>query len=137
MQKLQVIICLFIFLFTSCNQDRYQITLPKISSKELKFSPVCYTVKPEFPSPALSAQGRELVLIKIQKGGYTWMDATVENGNPFDYKKRLYGKGNQLLADEEDFPFFARTGLHSEKELSNTKLIHNKQTTVFDGGNVC
>jgi len=35
----------------------------------------------------------------------------------------MYGKGNQLLTDEEDFPSLARTGLHSEEELSNTKII--------------
>ena len=54
------------------------------------------------------------------------VDVTVENGPPMDFTNRMYGKGNQLRVDASDFPTFARTGLHSEKELDATKTITGK-----------
>ena len=69
------------------------------------------------------------MLLKLDKNRYTLFDATVENGEPFDYKRNLNGKGNQLLADEEDFPSLAHTGLHSEEELRNTKIITDRSVS--------
>ncbi|MDB4582318.1 hypothetical protein N9164_04135 [Draconibacterium sp.] len=135
MQKLAILVYLGIFLLTACILDRYQNTLPKINSSNLKFAPKCNPEKPDLPSPAISETGRELILLKTQNDLYTWMDGTVENGEPFDYKKRLYGKGNQLMADEKDFPHFASTGVHSEKELWNTKIITGRSVSqiTIDG----
>lgn len=75
------------------------------------------------PSPAVDADGREVILVRIQDNLYAWFDATVENGETFDYKTKKFGNGNQLVADEEDFPTFALHGIHSDKELANTKII--------------
>lgn len=135
MQKVTVTICLFVILFAACSQGRYKIDLPKISSDDIKFAPVYHNEKPDLPSPAITETYRELILLKTKDGHFTWMDGTVENGEPFDYKKQLYGKGNQLKADKEDFPYFAQTGIHSEKELANTKIITGKSVSqiTIDG----
>ncbi len=123
MQKQGIIICFFALLLIACSQERYRCTLAAISTENLKFAPEFYIEKPNLPSPAITGTHREVVLLKTKDNHFFWMDATAENGEPFDYKKQLYGKGNQLLADEKDFPHFAKTGLHSEKELKNTKVI--------------
>jgi len=129
MQKRTILICLIVFAFASCKQERYHFNLPKINAEKLKFAPECYSEKPDLPSPAISETGRELVLLETKDGKFTWFDATVENGEPFDYKKQLYGKGNQLMADETDFPHFAKAGVHSEEELRKTKIITGRSVS--------
>ena len=129
MQKKPIVIILFILLVVACKQDRYQIKLPEIGSDKLKFAPVLYNERPELSSPSITLTNREAALLKTTGNHFFWMDATVENGEPFDYKKRLYGKGNQFLADAEDFPHFARTGIHSEDELRNTKIITGRSVS--------
>lgn len=135
MQKPLILVFLLFFLFTMCNHGPYQNTLSKIDSGNLKFAPHCYTEKPDLPSPAISETDRELILLRTKNGLFTWMDGTVENGEPFDYKKRLYGKGNQLMSNEDDFPHFAQTGLHSKKELRETKIITGRSVSqiTIDG----
>ena len=135
MQKFILLISFSVYLLSGCTQNRYQFNLENISSENLKFAPEYYTDKPDLPSPALSEAGRELVLLKVDSNRYTWVDATVENGEPFDYKRNLYGKGNQLMADEDDFPDFARTGIHSETELRKTKIITGRSVSriTIDG----
>lgn len=126
---------LIILLLFSCSSGRYKSNLPEISSEELKFAPQLYTSNPDLLSPSISEKNRELILLKTKDGKYTWMDGTVENGEPFDLKKQLYGKGNQFMADDKDFPTFASTGIHSHKELVNTKIITGKSVSqiTIDG----
>jgi len=135
MKNIILFIFFFVFFLFGCKQERYRFKIETINNEDLKFAPGYYTGKPDINSPALSRDGRELVLIKIDIDRYTFFDATVENGEPFDYKLRLYGKGNQLLADEEDFPSLARTGLHSDEELKNTKIITGRSVSqiTIDG----
>jgi hypothetical protein len=95
----------------------------------LRFYPEFYSEKPDLPSPALDTSGREVVLVRLQDSLYTWFDATVENGDTFDYKRNLLGKGNQLLPDEIDFPTFALRGIHSDEELANTKVITDRSVS--------
>jgi len=135
MPRFILLIYVFVLLLHGCKQDRYQHDLPWINSENLKLIPDYYTVEPSISSPVMSETDRELVLIEINNGRYTWIDATVENGAPFDYKRKLYGKGNQLLADEEDFSGLARKGIHSEKDLRNTKIItkHSVSQITVDG----
>ena len=123
MQKLVVLLSIFFLFFGGDNKTRYRQTLPEINTKDLKFAPAFLFEKPDFPSPAITVNGKEVLLLKTKDNQYTWMDVTVENGEPFNYKKGLYGKGNQLLADKEDFPYLAKTGVHSDEELFNTKII--------------
>jgi hypothetical protein len=135
MKKVIPLIFYFLFILVACNRDRYHTKLPKISVGELKFAPACYPEKPEIPSPAQSKNGRGVVLVKTKNKQYTWLDVTVENGEPFNYKENLYGKGNQLLANVLDFPHFAKTGVHSKNELRNTKMITGRSVSqiTIDG----
>ncbi len=129
MQKQSLILLILVFLIIGCKPERYEFHLPKLSSNDLMFYPEYYNQKPDLPSPVISETNREFVLLKTNNSLYIWIDATVENGEPFNYKNRLYGKGNQLLADEKDFPHFARTGVHSEEELRNTKIITGRSVS--------
>jgi hypothetical protein len=135
MQKPVLPVLLLVFFLEGCVPDHYRVDLPEISEKNLKFPPDYYTEKPLLPSPVLSMTGRELVLIKTNRDVYTWFDATVENGESFDYKRGLFGKGNQLQADQVDFPNLARKGIHSDKELRNTKIITGRSVSriTIDG----
>jgi len=118
------ILTYFVFACIYCNaQQPYKSHLPCVKAQDLKFTPEYYSEKPDLSSPAITEKNREVLLLKTTGGKFTWLDVTVENGEPFDYKQGLYGKGNQSLADTDDFPHLAKTGIHSEKELFNTKLI--------------
>lgn len=79
---------------------------------------------PDIPSPFTTADGM-VVVVGFLEEDRTWsiIPVTVENGKQFNYKKGLIGKGNQLEVDGADFPTLARTGLHSEEELAQTKRI--------------
>ena len=129
MKKILIITCVTVVLSMGCSQDRYRYDLPLINTNALRLSPERYQEKPEHPSPAVTELKRELVLAKTTEGQYAWFDATVENGEPFYYKENQYGKGNQLMADADDFPGLAQTGLHSEKELQNTKIITGRSVS--------
>jgi hypothetical protein len=120
---------LVILVFVSCSNGRYKNKLPEIDAEGLNFAPQTYPENSNLPSPAISEYQRELILLKTKNGKYTWMDGTVENGEPFDLKQGLLGKGNQFTPNKMDFPTFAKTGLHSDKELSRTKLITGKSVS--------
>ncbi|MBA7574451.1 hypothetical protein ES708_16257 [subsurface metagenome] len=128
MNRIKIYI-LLLFFMQGCTHNRYTNHFQSIDSGELKFHPETYFEKPDLPSPALNASGREVVLVRLQDSLYTWFDATVENGDTFDYKTNKQGKGNQLLADEEDFTAFALRGIHSDKELANTKIITGRSVS--------
>lgn len=129
MQRQSNFILLFVFLLFSCKQERYLFNLPKISGNKLKFAPELYNEKPELPSPAITDNSREVVLLRTKNNQFLWIDATVENGEPFDYKRQLFGKGNQFAPDGVDFPYFARNAIHTEKELRNTKMITGRSVS--------
>ena len=128
MNRIKIYI-LLLFFMQGCTQNRYSSHFQSIDSGELKFFPETFAKKPDLPSPAQNTSGREVVLVRLQDSLYTWFDATVENGDTFDYKTKKYGKGNQLLADEEDFPTFALSGIHSDKELASTKIITGRSVS--------
>ena len=128
MFKLFTVFPLVLFLF-SCSHGRYKTELPEINSENIIFAPETSSDYPNIASPVISENKRELILLKTKDAKYTWMDGTVENGEPFDLKNQLYGKGNQFTADGKDFPHFAQTGIHSEKELVNTKMITGKSVS--------
>ena len=115
MSKIIKFLLVLFFISPGCTYDRYTINYESINTGELQFYPEVTSGKPDLPSPAVDTGGREVVLGKLEDSLYAWFDATVENGDTFDYKKGLLGKGNQLLADETDFPTFAERGIHSEK----------------------
>lgn len=135
MHKFILIISFVVLILFGCKQDRYQFDLPRSGSENFKFFPDYYSIEPSISSPLITGANRELVLLEMNNNRYSWIDATVENGAPFDYKKSQYGKGNQLLADAEDFAGLARKGIHSELDLRNTKIITGRSVSqiTIDG----
>ncbi len=131
MKPTKKLLLLLLIPLLGCSQDRYQIHYQKIDNELLTYYPELLSEIPDLQSPALTDDGREVVLAKLQDSLYTWFDATVENGDTFDYKLHLLGKGNQLLADETDFPAFARHGIHSDWELANTKTITGRSVSLI------
>lgn len=85
--------------------------------------PEMLNTKPDIPSPHTMPDGTEIVTAFMKNGKYALIMVTVENGKTLDYKQNLWGKGRQLAVDAADFPTMARTGLHSEGELNQTKMI--------------
>jgi hypothetical protein len=107
----------------------YSVILPTIDTGTIPVLPFILNEIPDHPSPSLSWDRRELVLVKFGKERFAWFDATAENGDTLDYKKGMLGKGNQVLADKEDFPAFASHGIHSEEELRDTRSITGRSVS--------
>lgn len=82
---------------------------------------------PDIPSPFTTENGVEVVVVFTKTGKYALVPVTVTNG-PLNlkYGSTKIGKGKQLEVDMDDFPTLAETGLHSEKELDETKTITGK-----------
>ena len=85
--------------------------------------PATLDAKPDIPSPYTTLGAVEVVTAFTKEGKYVLVPVTVENGKPLNYKQNQWGKGRQLEVDADDFPTLARTGLHSDAELSRTKMI--------------
>lgn len=82
---------------------------------------------PEIPSPLYIQENVEIVICFSKDNKYYLVPVAIENGKPLNYKKnQWWGKGRQLDIDSLDFPTLARTGLHSDKELEQTKTITGK-----------
>jgi hypothetical protein len=89
--------------------------------------PKTFSELPEIPSPLTTKDGMEIIICFTHDNRYCLIPVTHENGEPSDYKNhQWYEKGRQLDVDSSDFPTLARTGLHSEKELNQTKTIKGK-----------
>ena len=106
-----------------------------VGQQELSVYPRTFPEKPGLPSPGMTKDRRELVVAQLNDGTFAWLDGTVENGDPRDYKTGLRGKGNQLLADADDFPTFARRGLHANRELRKCLSVTGRSITqiTLDG----
>jgi hypothetical protein len=70
-----------------------------------------------------SAAGMEIIVGKKKDGSYTLIPVTQRKGEPWIPDRGLWGIGDQLYVDADDFPTLARTGLHSDLELDLTKTI--------------
>jgi len=101
----------------------YSVFFPTIDTATIPVFPFLLNEIPMQPSPALTWDGRELVLAEIGDEKFAWVDATAENGDTLNYRERMQGKGNQVMADKADFPTFASLGTHSEEEIRNTRSI--------------
>jgi dipeptidyl aminopeptidase/acylaminoacyl peptidase len=107
----------------------YSVTFPDIDTGTIPVLPFIMEEMPNQPSPAVTWDGRELVLVRLRDGRFSWIDATAENGDTLDYRSGKQGKGNQVMSDQSDFPGLAATGLHAEEELENTKAITGKSVS--------
>ncbi len=85
-----------------------------------------YKLKPDVFSPSVLEDGTEIIIAHIKNGEFAIVPATVENGEPRNYIKHLWGKGNQLEVGCDEFQTLTKTGLHSIKELKKTKVIGGK-----------
>jgi hypothetical protein len=85
--------------------------------------PATLAAAPGLPSPLTSDDGEEIVTVGTANGEHAFVPVTVANGGPLDCRTDRWGKGRQLAVDGADFPALARTGLHSEQELSRTTTI--------------
>ena len=107
----------------------YSVIYPRIDTVTIPVFPFLLNENPMQPSPAVSWDGREFVLVQTGDGMYAWFDATAENGDTLNYKKSLRGKGNQLMADKDDFPVFASTGIHAEEEIRHARSITGRSVS--------
>jgi HEAT repeat protein len=108
------------------NAETSEKILPKkvyCGQNEYPCYPATFDAKPDIPSPYRTLDGIGVVTAFTKDGKYAIVPVTVENGNPLNYKQNQWGKGRQLEVDSVDFPTLAQTGLHSEAELSLTKII--------------
>jgi hypothetical protein len=109
----------------------YSVLYPTIDTGTIPVLPFLLNEIPVQPSPALSWDGRELVLVALNGGRFAWIDATAENGSTLNYRERLQGKGKQLIADKADFPAFASLGIHSEEEIRNARSITGRSVALI------
>ena len=96
------------------------------TNPEFKLYPHEYDRRPDIPSPFVFPSGLEVVVAETKTGKYALVAATVENGAPLLYSRRIrssYGKDRQLDVNSGDFPTLAKTGLHSETELDLKERI--------------
>jgi hypothetical protein len=109
----------------------YSVLFPTIDTGTIPLFPFLLNEIPMQASPALSWDGRELVLVKTGDDNFAWIDATVDNGDTLNYKESRQGKGNQVMADKADFPSFASLGIHSEEEIRNTRSITGRSVSLI------
>lgn len=81
--------------------------------------------EPNIPSPFVSKEGNEFIVICTSKNQYSIVPVTLSNIGSTDSKVRSWGilTGNQLHIDEDDFPSLKKDGLHDEKHLKGIHRI--------------
>ncbi len=103
--------------------------------ESLKFYPHTYDQCPELPSPCTMEDGTEIVVAFTKDNKFTLIPVTVEKGESLGYREREWDKIRILEVDAEDFPTLARTGLHSEIELDDTRWITDRSIAeITDSG---
>ena len=117
---LSMVICLGSTVFI-CSQEN-PAGIITISGNAYPAYPRLLDQIPDIPSPCFTEDGLEVVIVCTTDKRYALIPVTVENGEPWITGGKR-GKGLQLLVDEKDFPTLARTGLHSEFELAQTRTI--------------
>ena len=109
----------FLFLFSiGCAQNNNTS-----KNKELQFYPQSFKELPDIPSPGTLENGIEVIVAHTKDNEFTIIPVTVENGEPQNYEKGQWGKGNQFEVNSRDFPGLANTGLHSDIELNEVSTI--------------
>jgi hypothetical protein len=121
------IICFFVLVLVSSVALSEEERPSQISfeGRSYPLYPETMDLPPGLPSPYLNDEGLETVVVITGTGKYAILPVTVENGEPWMIENKR-GKGNQLKVDAEDFPYLAKTGLHSEIELEDIKRITGK-----------
>jgi len=81
------------------------------SGRSYRLYPETLDRAPEIPSPTVAVDATELVVALTADGKYAIFPVTLKAGS------------RQCEADADDFPTFARTGLHAEVELDRARTI--------------
>jgi hypothetical protein len=90
---------------------------------------------PPIPSPYTTEDGLEIIIGVTNENQYTLIPVTLVNEKLSDGEFLHMKQGEQLKVDAEDFPVLAKTGLHSEIELDQTKIITGRSITeITDSG---
>lgn len=129
MRTVVFFLCSLFLILSGCTNKTSKSSLTEVNRENLIIYPDVSGTRPEITSPVIDENGREYVLFCLDGNKYSWVDATMENGEAFNYKEGKYGKGNQNLPDELDFPHFAQHGIHSGKELSSCLSITGRSVS--------
>jgi len=107
---------LILFLFWLCIPALIYPQSTQITYKQKSYDlyPLTLDSKPDIPSPYTTPAGLEVVTGITKDKKYAIVPVTLENSEE---------KGQQLYRDSLDFPVLAKTGLHSDIELQQTKRI--------------
>ncbi|MFX1294920.1 MAG: hypothetical protein ACFFD2_08735, partial [Promethearchaeota archaeon] len=90
---------------------------------------------PDMPSPWTTEGGMEIIVGITRENKYTLIPVTLVNETLPEGEFLHMKRGEQLKVDAEDFPVFAKTGLHSEIELDQTKTITGRSISeITDSG---
>lgn len=131
--RILVIAISSLFFFTGLTlAQESQTALNPVTGKTYNLYPYTYETPPNLPSPFTSENGTEIIVGFLKNEQYALIPVTVENGEPYSRKYRLYGKGNQLGIDGGDFPTLGKTGLHSEQELDAKEMITGRLISVIN-----
>jgi hypothetical protein len=101
-------------------------SLTNSQTSSYQIYPYLYEIKPDIISPNTSGDTIEVVLVETKLNKFGLIPVTVENGEPLLYSYKvgtIMGKDQQLHIDNGDFPNLAKTGLHSDTDLDNLKMI--------------
>lgn len=113
--------CVLLFFSIGCTQNNNTS-----KNKELKFYPQSFKDLPDIPSPCTLKNGIDVIVAHTKDNEFTIIPVTAENGEPRNYEKGQWGKGNQFEVNSQDFPSLANTGLHSDKEFDEVSSIDGK-----------
>ncbi len=115
--------CFILLLFSFFFGDAQNV---ENCNTDLQFYPEMYKQKPDIFSPCILEDGTEIIIARLKNGEFAIVPVTVEHGEPRNYIEQQWGKGNQLEVGCDEFQTLMKTGLHSIKELKQTKIIGGK-----------
>ena len=113
--------CVLLFFSIGCTQNNNAS-----KNKELQFYPQSFKKLPNILSPGTLENGIEVIVAHTKGNEFTIIPVTAENGEPRNYEKGQWGKGNQFEVNSQNFPGLANTGLHSDKEFDEVSSIGGK-----------
>ena len=93
--------------------------VPNIELHKLPYNiyPDLNNTRPDLPSPFVTTDNQEFVIAFTKEKKYAIIPVTLSNDR---------GMGKQLVIDTVDFPYLAKTGLHSEETLNHKSTITNR-----------
>ena len=111
-------------------------------SRKITYNQVSYPLYPHtldeypsIPSPWITEDGTEIIIGITEEKQYTLIPVTLVDEKLPSGELLHMKRGEQFKVDAEDFPTLAKTGLHSEIEVDQTKTITGKSIAeITDSG---